>query len=259
MNIDNFEEIRSSTLNSWLGLPKKPIVHKIPKGKIRCYLTGKLYKDTKEERVLQAILHELIDSKGYRPTDIERNFIFRMGKRTAKPDIIIFLEGRPHTPKYTYIVIEVEPEERKPTDPEHGINQLEKYFFNLPNCKYAMWTNGLVKLCYERYVVDGEYRYREIFDIPPRGLNRSVYEKPSFDRLKPATRELRIIFRHCHNYIYTNQGLPKDQAFMELLKVIFCKIYDERYSKEIRFYATSEERETKEGQLAVYNLSLIHI
>lgn len=61
---------------------------------------------------------------------------------------------------------------------------------------------------------------------------------PSF-ALKP-TNELRSIFKRCHNYIYGNQGLPKDRAFHELLKLIFCKIHDER-SKEQTFFAIESE------------------
>ena len=43
-----------------------------------------------------------------------------------------------------------------------------------------------------------------------------------------------------------------DVAFFELLKVIFCKIEDERnITKPLEFYATSEERSNSDGQLTV--------
>jgi type I restriction enzyme M protein len=56
-------------------------------------------------------------------------------------------------------------------------------------------------------------------------------------------------FRRCHNYIAGNQGLQKPEAFWELLKLIFCKIRDERSSDEVEFYATSTERNSLNGQL----------
>jgi len=56
-------------------------------------------------------------------------------------------------------------------------------------------------------------------------------------------------FRRCHNYIAGNQGLQKPEAFWELLKLIFCKIHDERSSNEVEFYATSKERHGLNGRL----------
>ena len=38
-------------------------------------------------------------------------------------------------------------------------------------------------------------------------------------------------------------------TFWELLKLIFCKIQDERYSPEVTFYASANERQTLNGQL----------
>lgn len=48
--------------------------------------------------------------------------------------------------------------------------------------------------------------------------------------------------------------MQKQPAFFELLKVIFCKIEDERnLPKPLEFYATSEERSNGDGQLTVKN------
>lgn len=58
-------------------------------------------------------------------------------------------------------------------------------------------------------------------------------------------------FRRCHNYIAGNQGLQKSQAFWELLKLIFCKIRDERHNDEVQFYAGANERHGVNGPLKV--------
>ncbi len=58
-------------------------------------------------------------------------------------------------------------------------------------------------------------------------------------------------FRRCHNYIAGNQGLQKPQAFWELLKLIFCKIHDERHNDEVEFYAAANERHGVNGPLKV--------
>ena len=78
-----------------------------------------------------------------------------------------------------------------------------------------------------------------------------VDDRPSFDQLNPATSDaLLFTFRRCHNFIAGNQGLQKPQAFWELLKLIFCRFYDEKGS-EIDFYAAANERHSLNGALKV--------
>ena len=68
--------------------------------------------------------------------------------------------------------------------------------------------------------------------------------------LRAVTDALLFTFKRCHNYIAGNQGLQKPEAFWELLKLIFCKIHDER-ADELHFYATTRERQSMNGQLKV--------
>jgi len=57
-------------------------------------------------------------------------------------------------------------------------------------------------------------------------------EEKEVEDLREATGDnLKFTFRRCHDYIAGNQGLQKPEAFWELLKVIFCKIEDERSGK----------------------------
>jgi type I restriction enzyme M protein len=59
-------------------------------------------------------------------------------------------------------------------------------------------------------------------------------------------------FRICHNHIYTTDGLQKQPAFFELLKVIFCKIQDERNEPHpLEFFATASEKKSNDGRLTV--------
>ncbi len=69
--------------------------------------------------------------------------------------------------------------------------------------------------------------------------------------MRPVTSDaLLFTFKRCHNYIAGNQGLQKPEAFWELLKLIFCKIQDER-NDELSFYVTTQERQSMNGQLKV--------
>ena len=77
-------------------------------------------------------------------------------------------------------------------------------------------------------------------------------EVDEFDRqkLRIATGDnLLLAFKRCHNYIAGNQGLRKDEAFWELLKIIFAKIEDERSLTLLSFYVTSKEQKHPDGQL----------
>ena len=121
-----------------------------------------------------------------------------------------------------------------------------------PNVTYGMWTNGVERFCYRRVVKDGTVEIEDVPDLPEFGRGEEDEDRPRFDQLKPATSDaLLFAFRRCHNYIAGNQGLQKPQAFWELLKLIFCKIHDERHSDEVEFFAAANERHGVNGPLKV--------
>ena len=74
-------------------------------------------------------------------------------------------------------------------------------------------------------------------------------QPPVFSELVPAEDDLAAVFKRCHNYIYGNQGLQKEPAFSELLKIIFCKVQDEQeLANTLRFFIGNEERRSVLGQ-----------
>ncbi|MCJ7632101.1 N-6 DNA methylase, partial [Candidatus Bathyarchaeota archaeon] len=165
-------------------------------------------------------------------------------------DIAIFSEDKPHKQENIYIIVETKSEAVKPTSKEDGIGQLSSYVGASLNCEFGMWTNGTDKFCFQKKRTNGQYEISEVVDIPPRGKSLEEYEELDFKQLRPAT-ELESVFRRCHDYIYGNQGLPKDAAFHELLKVIFCKVHDEKESARIRFYVANRELKNPIGQIKV--------
>ena len=57
------------------------------------------------------------------------------------------------------------------------------------------------------------------------------------------------VFRRCHNYIHANGGLQKAEAFHEMLKLIFCKTYDEQEGGlELDFSVSPNEQKSIGGQ-----------
>ena len=218
----------------------------VPHGKIRCFISGKLRKDTPEEHVRQRWARSLVEEYRYDPSDIELEFPVPMGSgRPKRADIAVFKPGEPHKPDRVFIIVEAKRADVKPSDQDIGIGQLQSYM-HASTCRYGLWV-GSERLGFERLedgtIADG------LADIPSRGeLEPRV---PVYADLVPAL-DLKAIFRRCHNYIYANQGLQKAEAFHEMLKLIFCKVYDETESTgDLHFFVRNEERRSEAGQQRV--------
>jgi type I restriction enzyme M protein len=90
-------------------------------------------------------------------------------------------------------------------------------------------------------------------DIPSADGRVEDIDRPKRHTLKNAVEDnLLFVFKTCHNHIYVTDGMQKQPAFFELLKLIFCKIEDEKnLGKPLEFYASSSERSNPDGQLTV--------
>lgn len=231
----------------------RPVAVIIQQGKLLDYIDGVTQRsETPEEYVRQEIAKSLVREYGYEKHEITVEFILRLGSRKPRADLVIFDEGDRHEQDRARVIIECKSQKIKSTDRKEGVGQLQSYMAACPNVAYGMWTNGLERFCYRRVDTDGRVAFEEIPDIPGKGRTEDEVERPRFDQLKAASSDaLLFAFRRCHNYIAGNQGLQKPEAFWELLKLIFCKIHDERSSDEVEFYATSKERHGLNGRLKV--------
>ncbi len=111
----------------------------IPPGKIKCFITGKLRKDTAEERVRQDVARSLVEEYGYDKSDIDIEFPIKMGRAKKRADIVIFSENEEHTQENIYLIVEVKTEDIKPSDLKEGIGQLESYIAASFNSAFALW------------------------------------------------------------------------------------------------------------------------
>lgn len=176
----------------------------------------------------------------------------RVGSRKPRADLVIFPPDTPHTQDKALVIVECKASNVKSADKKDGVGQLQSYMAACPNVTYGMWTNGIERFCYRRIVKDGTVNIEDVPDLPEFGRDEEEADRPRFDQLKPATSDaLLFAFRRCHNYIAGNQGLQKPQAFWELLKLIFCKIHDERHNDEVQFFAAANERHGVNGPLKV--------
>jgi type I restriction enzyme M protein len=229
----------------------------IPDDKICDYIDGKFRNDTPEEYVRQTIEKRLINEHKYTVSQIKIEYTVQLGSSKKRADIVIFdKDCGDHTQENVRIIIECKNEKVEFTSAKDGVAQLKAYMSACPNCEWGMWTNGKQKEVLRKVVNErGKIVFEDYNDIPSADGNLDDIDRPKRNNLKNASDDnLLFVFKTCHNHIYINDGLPKDKAFFAFLKIIFCKIEDERnIPKPLEFYATSKERNNPDGQLTVKN------
>jgi type I restriction enzyme M protein len=207
--------------------------------------------ETPEEYVRQEIAKSLVREYGFPRGDIAVEFTIPIGSRRPRADLVVFHSGEAHGVDNVYAVVECKASTVKATASTDGVDQLQSYM-RACSAEYGMWTNGLERFCCRRDLSRSRGQFTEILDIPAFGESEADIDQPSFKQLKPASSDaLLFAFRRCHNYIAGNQGLQKSDAFWEFLKLIFCKIYDERSSDQVAFFASSSDRAGLNGHLRV--------
>lgn len=241
------------SLQTDLPFETQPSAVIIEQGKVLDFIDGTTQRpETPEEYVRQEIAKSLVREYGYPKGDISVEFTLRVGSRKPRADIVIFAADADHRQETAHTMVECKAKTVRPTDRKDGVGQLHSYMSSSPNVTHGMWTNSLERFCYQKVVQSGQIAYEEIPDLPSYGQTGEEAERPRFDQLKPASSDaLLFTFRRCHNYIAGNQGLQKPEAFWELLKLIFCKIHDERNSREVSFFAAPKERGGINGPLKV--------
>ena len=227
----------------------------IPDGKICDYIDGKFRNDTPEEYVRQTIEKRLVNEHKYTPSQIKIEYTLQVGSNKPRADIVIWdRDIAEQSQGNIKLIIECKKETVDARNAKDGIAQLQSYMSVCPNCEWGMWTNSIQKYVFRKTVDEsGKIGFMEYNDIPSADGNLDDVNRPTRKSLKNASDDnLLFVFKTCHNHIYVNDGMQKQPAFFELLKVIFCKIEDERnIPNPLEFYTTSEERSNPDGQLTV--------
>lgn len=227
----------------------------IPEGKICDYIDSKFRNDTPEEYVRQTIEKRLVNEHKYLTSQIKIEYTLQVGSRKPRADIVIWdKDAAEQTQGTIKIIIECKRETVDARNAKDGVAQLQSYMSVCPNCEWGMWTNSVQKFVFRKCIDDaGNISFMDYNDIPSADGSLDDVNRPSRKSLRNASDDnLLFVFKTCHNHIYVNDGMQKQPAFFELLKVIFCKIEDERnIPKPLDFYTTSEERSNPDGQLTV--------
>jgi len=223
----------------------------VPTGKIRCYIhDGRFWRDTPEEHVRQRVARSLVEEYGFNRSDIHLEVPVKIGGgRKKRIDIGIFPPGQTHDQDHVFIIVEAKRENITPTDREEGVAQLKSYMAACVNARWGLWVGSEMK-AFRKEMDQNQARsdpFPETIDIPLKGETEP--KKLEFADLVPATDGLSAVFKRCHNYLHVNGSLSKEKSFFELLKLIFCKFYDEQEtSGSLEFSISSEERHSDLGQ-----------
>lgn len=214
----------------------------IPDGKVIDFLTGKPVADTPEEYVRQNIEKALVRQYRYDPTNCLPEFPIKVGSSRKRVDIVAFESPTvPRKQENAHLLVETKRAGTNPAARTEGVDQLKSYMATCLNAKYGLWTNGEDRFVFAKRFQNKSIEFEPIVDIPIFGQSEAEAQHPKRKDLMPATADnLLFAFKRCHNYIAGTEGMQKPDAFWELLKLIFCKIEDER-SAVLQFYVTPSE------------------
>jgi type I restriction enzyme M protein len=212
----------------------------VDEGKLKCLITGKFRKETPEEYVRQEYCRILLDVYKYPKEHLDVEFPIKIGHATKRVDIVVF-NSAIKAQDNIFAVIET-----KKNKELEGVEQVHSYLSST-SANFAIWTNG-ENINYLIKVSGIPNVYKEIPDIPKYKESIDSIGKYQKNDLVKCT-DLKGIFNKCNNYFYVNQGLTPDKRFSEIIKILFCKIEDEKnlLDDSCKFYITPKEIEVQAG------------
>ncbi|WP_340833394.1 restriction endonuclease subunit M [Polaribacter sejongensis] len=197
-----------------------------------------------EEQVQAITFLKLVLEYGYNPKRIKQFVSVTMGSEKKEADLVVYNDDDCKEP---HILVECKRREVNEQEFQQAIEQAYSYAYALPNeVKYVWVTSGIKD---EFFSVDKSKDTREEEpDIPQFGVDKLapykyVYEaddmqfklgEQKFSDLKVINQEnLTEVFKQAHKSLWGGGQLNPSEAFDELDKLIFCKIWDERKDREI--------------------------
>lgn len=205
----------------------------LKEGYIFDYISGEQVKATPEElEAVQIFSKQLVEDYCYPKELIQTRPQYRVKSApsdTSKSypiDIMVFSENNKNDAN-EYIVVECKKRTRN-----DGITQLKDYL-KFSNAYMGVWFNGNERIFLKKIEQSGKVFFEEIPNIPNYGQRLEDIGKFKRKDLKP-THNLKVIFNSIRNHLAGNAtGTGRDEIIaQQLINLIFCKIYDERFTKK---------------------------
>jgi len=200
--------------------------------------------DNPEEKVQAETYCRLIVEYGYPKHRVQCFVTVAMGVDRKEADIVVYNDDACTEP---HILVECKKEEVSEAEFKEAINQAYSYAFAMARDIKWVWVTSKIKNTYFR--VNKNKSSREIeTDIPAYGVDKiapykfvkgadtQVRQKgqQKFSELQVVKEdELTRRFKQAHNALWAGGQLNPSEAFDELDKLIFCKIWDERKLRKI--------------------------
>ena len=209
-----------------------------------CYQGKERNYNNPEEKVQALAFLQLVIDYNYPERQIKQFEPVTMGSEVKEADIVVFEDEVCVKP---LILVECKKQDVSEAEFQQAINQAYSYAFALPNeVKYVWITSGIKNDYFE---VDKSQNTRnQLPDIPQYGIRevanyKYVYGaeylpdipgKPKFFGLAVIEQvDLTRRFKLAHEALWAGGQLNPSEAFDELDKLIFCKIWDERKPRKV--------------------------
>lgn len=209
-----------------------------------CYQGKERNYNNPEEKVQALAFLQLVIDYNYPERQIKQFEPVTMGSEVKEADIVVFEDEVCVKP---LILVECKKQDVSEAEFQQAINQAYSYAFALPNeVKYVWITSGIKNDYFE---VDKSQNTRnQLPDIPQYGIRevanyKYVYGaeylpdipgKPKFFGLAVIEQvDLTRRFKLVHEALWAGGQLNPSEAFDELDKLIFCKIWDERKPRKV--------------------------
>lgn len=197
-----------------------------------------------EEKVQAETFLKLILDYNYPVTRIRQFVPVTMGREVKEADIVVYADKMCLCP---HILVECKRQEVSEAEYQQAIEQAYNYAFALPSDVKYVWVTSGIKSDY--FEVDKSQNTRnQLPDIPQFGVEnianyKYVYgarylpeekgKQKFFDLTVIDQSELTRRFKQAHEALWAGGQLNPSEAFDELDKLIFCKIWDERKDRNI--------------------------
>ena len=210
-----------------------------------------------EEKVQAESFLKLVLIYGYKPERIEQFASVKIGSDTREADIIVYSNDE-HTS--AHIVVECKKEDVSELEFNQAIAQVFSYAATGTVRARYFWVTSKIKDAYFEIPKKEPKKYLSIPDVPQYGVDKlakykyakgggEVNGQKLFELEVVSEDELTRRFKQAHNSLWGGGELNPSEAFDELDKLIFCKIWDERKPRKkgeaYDFQIFSESTETK--------------
>ena len=217
----------------------------LKEGYIYDFISSEQVKATPEEvEAVQVFSKILVEDYGYPKDYIQTRPQFRVKVRPSDTkkeypiDIAVFSDTEKNEDTIS-IIVECKKKNRK-----DGRSQLEDYL-RFSKASLGVWFNGDERFYIRKIEKDGQVKFSELLNIPRFGERLEDMGKFKRKDLIP-THNLKTSFKVIRNYLAANAvGATRDEVLaQQLINIIFCKIYDERFTAPdeiVKFHIGLEE------------------